>query len=753
LRKAIYLLFVILLAAILISGACEAPSPAPPSEPGLPPAPETAPPATPEPDLPTVTEPEPPPAPEPAPPATPEPDLPSAQEPEPPPEPEPKPTPPPELEQSPPAGSEITTFSYTGGEYQITQSVDGVDIVKMEGFSTSISPGNPMLPHKMYNILLPPDVVWSSIQVRLGSARTQLIDGIFNIEPAPPAVSWTDSGWMEEWGEGKNMVDGCNMNVYGNDAVYPASPAALHSYSQMRKWKSVMVDLISFQYNPVSGQLILIEEAVVEVSYDRSPENIDMLLMGDTVLDDAAPDLFLNYETGSALYESYTEPEFPDSNDNLPLAGAVLDDVGPADSLLRNRERDRYRVMPVADSKYDYVIITTNDIESGSNKLSSFVSQKRNQGYRVLVVTEDEFNRKNGQAPNHKAEKIRQWLKDNYVSMSIKYVLLIGDPHPYESGEGDIPMKMCYPRRGTSNEESPTDFFYADLTGDWDYDDDRYYGEYGKNQDYPVGGGVDFGPEVYVGRIPVYGSDYSALDDILQKIIDYDNESGNRNWRKNVLLPMCYEAEDYDGAMLAEQMKDDYMSSNYNVWRMYQQGTGECGLDSSYSSEQKLRGGTMVRDRWAGNDYGIVCWWGHGSKTSAAVGYDGCWDDNLFTKYNCSSLDDAHPSFVYQCSCLNGYPEETTNLQYSILKQGGVAAVAASRISWFSTAVDYGEFDGNPSNAGLGYEYVKKLIRGKSAGEALYSVKQSISPADHSAWLMNWFDFNLYGDPSLKYLE
>jgi hypothetical protein len=75
--------------------------------------------------------------------------------------------------------------------------------------------------------------------------------------------------------------------------------------------------------------------------------------------------------------------------------------------------------------------------------------------------------------------------------------------------------------------------------------------------------------------------------------------------------------------------------------------------------------------------------------------------------------------------------------------------VASTRVSWFSTAVEYGEFDGNPSNSGIGYEYVKRLVDGYSGGEALYLIKRGISPADHSAGLMNWFDFNLCGDPSL----
>ena len=106
-----------------------------------------------------------------------------------------------------------------------------------------------------------------------------------------------------------------------------------------------------------------------------------------------------------------------------------------------------------------------------------------------------------------------------------------------------------------------------------------------------------------------------------------------------------------------------------------QQGGGACSLNSTYSSDQELRGGTIVRDRWAANDYGLVLWWGHGSQTTAAVGCETCWDGNLFSTSYTSYLDDDHPAMVFQCSCNNGYPENTGNLQYSLLKKGAISTV------------------------------------------------------------------------------
>ncbi|MGM0771983.1 MAG: C25 family cysteine peptidase, partial [Halobacteriota archaeon] len=131
---------------------------------------------------------------------------------------------------------------------------------------------------------------------------------------------------------------------------------------------------------------------------------------------------------------------------------------------------------------YDYVIITTNDIVDNSEYLDFFIKMKENEGHTVKIVTESDFGGLTGQYPNDRADKIRKWLQDNYVSLGIDYVLLIGDPDPdnfKESGDsvGDIPMKMCYPRYFRAHDGAPTDLYYSDLTSEWDLDGDGFYHE------------------------------------------------------------------------------------------------------------------------------------------------------------------------------------------------------------------------------------------------------------------------------------
>ena len=610
------------------------------------------------------------------------------------------------------ARAETISVTLEAGPYEIRTDADGLNEIVMNGYKIQGVPGNPLLPAKVFNIVVPPDIAWDSLELTIADSESGILPETYAIRPAAPDAAGVGNGVIHDWAGNQNIADGKNMDVYGVDSFFPADYAKLLPYSQLRKWKYTKVQFFPFQYNPVTGKLKLYRKIKVEISFQRSGRKMSSQLLNDKVMDHLAPDLFYNYTSGK---DNYVADRSSDQSNN---------------------------------GTYDYVIITTDAIVSNSANFAAFVTNKQHWGHSVLVVTETNFNSVTGQAPNHKAEKIRSWLTNNYSSLGIEYVLLIGDPTPYEGGEGDIPMKMCYPSlsqpEGYTN--APTDAFYADLTGNWDLDGDEYYGEW---SDDTGGGGVDFSMEVWVGRIPVYSADYTTLNNILQKIMDYEN-SKDISWRKSALLPMGFQSSGYDGAPLAEQVMDDYLNAkSYSSWRQYQQGNGLCGPDSIYSGEEELLGGTVVRGRWASNDYGIVFWWAHGSATSASVGYDGCWDGTLFSSSYTSYLDDDHPSFTYQCSCLNGYPENNNNLQYAILKQGGIAAVSATRVSWFNTGVGYGEFDGCSVNGGIGYEYVDRLTDGLPAGRALYEGKLAVEPLSSYSRLMNQYDFNLYGDPAV----
>jgi hypothetical protein len=602
--------------------------------------------------------------------------------------------------------------------YQVTTGSDGFDLVQIEGFDRFGAPGDPELPAEIYNIAVPPVVIWESLTVEILSAETIELPGTYEIAPAPPFATWIDGQQIVDWGENAvSIVDGKNTKVYQNDAYFPVSYVTSVTKSQMRKWRFARLLFTPVQYNPITKKLRLATAVELRVAFERRPAVQAQVQaeLNDTIMDDKAKQILYNYDQAKGWYQ-------PDSPPMITNAGT------------------------------DYVIITTNAIVAGSSKLSDFVAHKEAKGYSVEVVTEDDYGRLTGQSPNGTAEKIRQWLIYHYLTKHIEYVLLIGNPDPDDPSSGsdsvgDVPMKMCWPRyTASSSREAPTDYFYADLTGNWDLDGDTYFGEYSDDRG---SGGVDFTIEVYVGRIPVYANISgweTTLDNILQKIMDYENAS-DQAWRKTALLPMSFSDASTDGAYLAEHMKSDYLNGHgYTSYTLYQQGPS-CS-DSIFDSDETLLGGA-VRNHWQNNSYGIVTWWAHGGSTSASIGYSGCWGGTLLSSNDTSSLDDSYPAFVYQCSCSNGYPEHSNNLGYALLRQGAIGTVSASRVSWYRVGT-WSPSQSYPDNASIGYYFMQQIANEERAGKALYDVK-SIMGSWGGGW-MNLMDFNLYGDPSTRIL-
>jgi hypothetical protein len=314
------------------------------------------------------------------------------------------------------------------GNYSITLDREGFHEITMAnpGYWDMTEPGNPALPQAMMEILVPNNIDWSTVDMDVVILESMILNGSYNIAPSPPfeaEVSEIDPKLDHEvdWGYDKIIIDEKNILVYENNESYPEESVDMIPYTQRKegiRLKFINANYVRlmyrpFLYNPITQALTHIKTAEVTITFD-----------------------------------TISTP--------IPLSSH-----GPP---------------------YEYVIITTNDIVANSDKLENFINLKE-LSHDVLVVTEDDFDGLTGQAPNGRAEKIRQWLKDNYLTLGIEYVLLIGDPDPDDTLDpgdsiGDIPMKMCWPRYFSYNyRESPTDLFYADLTGNWDLDGDQIYGE------------------------------------------------------------------------------------------------------------------------------------------------------------------------------------------------------------------------------------------------------------------------------------
>ena len=240
---------------------------------------------------------------------------------------------------------------------------------------------------------------------------------------------------------------------------------------------------------------------------------------------------------------------------------------------------------------------------------------------------------------DERADNIRSWLQAHYIPDGIEYVLLIGDPDPCTfTANQSVPMKMCWPRNGqvdlTENIVSPTDMYFAELSGNWDLNGDGRYGEF--NGDYGPGG-ADKYCELKVGRIPVYSSNYADLDAILQKSINYGNAPGNLAWRSKVLIPAAisnFGPEDTTGDCNAdapfldasdrtfgddwgEAIKSHASAISFSPYTLYEkQGIYNDGSAYPLTVCNAALNNANLINEWK-NHYGFVTWWAHGDQIGA----------------------------------------------------------------------------------------------------------------------------------------
>lgn len=498
---------------------------------------------------------------------------------------------------------------------------------------------------------------------------------------------------------GVKYVGDDDTDIYKSKSPYPSKPYEYLGMGQLRKYRFAMIRFYPFSYIPAEEKLVFHSSIKFKINYKIG--DISYELLADDVMEDFASTIIDNYKDIHYLYEVGEGP---------------------------NQE------------KYDYVIITTDSLKNSVEPLKKW---RENLGCSVKVVTVSWIYSNYDGEDN--PEKIRNFLVDKYAEWGIKYVLIVGST-------SRVPMRNCYP---SASEKTPTDYYYADLTGNWDSNGDGKYGEYGSDA-------IDLYPEVYVGRIPV--DDALTVEKICEKTINY--ERSREGWKYKAMLigaisNFAREKTGWgktDGASLMEALKPILSGKNYEFFRMYEK---EGISPSSYSCEDSLTHENVLK--YLPDGYGILNWWAHGSATDAwrkvwshddgdFIPEDSEIDWKIFIQSSDKSkLNDEKPCIVFSCACNNAYPENGNNLGKSMMEHGAVVFVGATRTSWYTVGWKNPKDGGN---AAIDYYFFKNLIKeNKDCGEALFASK--IYYHNNFFWWgwkssQNMYVFCLYGDPALK---
>jgi len=627
---------------------------------------------------------------------------------------------------------------------------DGVS-VRIDGLSRVNSPGNPDLPARVMRVALPPDADLGSVRVSARPIGEALLLGAIRVLPQPPLLPGMTHP-IPIWGQGKTIVQGRNLTVYGRDALHPMTNAEIVGFHQMRKWRWLDVAVYPCQVNPIRNQVRFSGQVQVKISFQRRP------------LDDL----------GRARLDLCT-------NDGTVLS--VLDNASDARTWYDIDNR-----CAIQPQKPGFVIITTKSIYSADNskaKLDEFKTFKE-QTYDVWIVTEDDYDSMVGHAPNSRAERIRKWLQDHYEDpvYNIEHVLLIGNPDPLRLES--VPMKyVTTTPSDTMTGGAPTDSYYANLSGDWDLNDDGlfcdYFGADPKNDaDDDFGpGGCDLTHEVNVGRIPVYDAYTVYMEQILDRSMAYTRGEGDLERRRHILIPASvltpegYEGYPrFDGSDMAVKLiKDYYLAAGLKPFTLYET---EGVQPSKHIPDLPINSYNVVGQWRDQGGFGLVTWYGHGEpEGSVRTVWTQDADNDQTTAGDYNELaqpyfmhssylpvigSDVEPAIVFLGSCSNGEPETVTNLGYSLIKTVAVASLPASRLSWGAVFVSdpvkgWIESDDGDSFS-MGAKFTRALLEGGMTTGKAWS--KAVAQTTDASNAMSWYskaEYNIYGDPTLAYFQ
>jgi len=362
---------------------------------------------------------------------------------------------------------------------------------------------------------------------------------------------------------------------------------------------------------------------------------------------------------------------------------------------------------------FEYLIITEPPMDTVFERLADWKTKK---GIKAELRTVDWII--SHYSGEDDAAKIRNYIK-TLPDSSVRFVLLAGDTDV-------IPCRLAYAMTceygGDPREDSlPCDLYYADLEGDWDFNDNGVYGE--------VADSINLYPDIFVGRAPV--NTIAEAQKFVEKVLIYEKNPDlgycdNALFTADILWWNPYT----DQAIHKNMIEDESFSPNFEITKLYY-------------SQGNLSPSEVLAALEDGQ--GLINHDGHGwiQVMSAGTGYLHSTDFDIMTnapKYG----------IWISCGCW------TTAFDYDAIGEhfvnspngGGVAFIGNSSYGW-----------GSPGNPGFGYSdrfdsrFFYSLLQEQhfNLGAALALAKAHFIPYSREENVYRWhqYQLNLLGDPEM----
>ena len=372
----------------------------------------------------------------------------------------------------------LTTDTFDGVEYCNVSYCDTYSYGEI---------GHPSLPVKYYTFSVPYNATNISVSTDVLDTNIILAPAkVFPMQEPQPA-------------DGSATIDFTlpNNEIYNTNAFYPSQLAKIVDDGYFKGDNHVVtIAVYPIQYNPISNNLKVNNEIVLNISYSLVNEsNLPLSVLSrnsETLREEGinnTKSFVYNPASVSGIAAPFTPPITPLTTECLPM--------------------------------YQYCIITSRELAPAFERLVAF---KKNKGYDAGIVCMEDIiaceNYADGDiisGINDEAGKLRAFLSDAFKN-GTEFVLLGGkEPH--------VPIRYGHGTHGSSNMEAheiiPSDLYFADLNGNWDYDNDNYYGEIFSDK-------IDYHTEINVGRLLCKNT--NEVNNYIDKLIKHDFNPGNGDY-------------------------------------------------------------------------------------------------------------------------------------------------------------------------------------------------------------------------------
>ena len=203
------------------------------------------------------------------------------------------------------------------------EGVDG-QFITLSGIHIANTAGAPNLPSGSTFVAIPNG---STPSIKMVNAKTKTIKDV-DLIPAPQPQLDDDN---------TPAVFQKDMNIYGRNAFYPATPFNLSEVTTVRGVDMVQVGVMPFQYNPVTKELIVYEDLELELTTEGGDGTYGDIRYRTPEWDQILSDMILNREVlpevdyGERLRKHYENRETgceliiitPDNDEFIQLADSI----------------------------------------------------------------------------------------------------------------------------------------------------------------------------------------------------------------------------------------------------------------------------------------------------------------------------------------------------------------------------------------------------------------------------------------------